>query len=73
MVFLGPLLIQVLKLDIKRISRTQTIKIVKKYDHVFPINYLSNYCKYFNINKKQFFKILDSHKNNFFFLTKIKS
>ena len=51
----------------KRISRTQAIKIVKKYDHVFPINYLSDYCKYFNINKKEFFKILDSHKNNFLF------
>ena len=51
----------------KRISRTQAIKIVKKYDHIFPVNYLRDYCKYFNINKKQFFKILDFHKNKFLF------
>ena len=51
----------------KRISRTQAIKIVKKYDHVFPTNYLRDYCKYFYINKKQFFKILDYHKNKVLF------
>ena len=51
----------------KRISRTQAIEIVKKYDHVFPTNYLRDYCKYFYINKKQFFKILDYHKNKVLF------
>jgi N-acetyl sugar amidotransferase len=46
-----------------RITREKAINITKKFDHIFPSNYIKNYCKYFKINQKSFFEILDNHKN----------
>ena len=45
------------------IDRAKGLKIVEKYDHIFPIEYLSDYLKYFKMSKKEFFKILQSFVN----------
>ena len=46
-----------------RLTKNQAIKITKKYDHLFPKEYLKDYCRYFNISKKNFFSILLKHTN----------
>ena len=45
------------------IDRAKGLKIVEKYDHIFPIEYLNDYLKYFKMSKKEFFEILQSFVN----------
>ena len=56
----------------KKLTRKQAIKIVKKYDRIFPKNYLSDYCKYFNMTQKNFIKILHKFINKDIFEIKNK-
>ena len=44
-------------------DRAIGLKIIEKYDHIFPIEYLNDYLKYFKMSKKEFFKILQSFVN----------
>ena len=47
----------------KKLTRKEAIKIVKKYDHIFPKKYTKIYCDYFNLSKKKFDLILNKSKN----------
>ena len=47
----------------KRLSRKSAIQIVKKTDHIFPMEFLNKYLKYFKIKKEIFIKILENHVN----------
>ena len=38
-------------------------KIIKKYDQEIPIKDIINFCKYIDISKKEFFEIVDMHRN----------
>ena len=42
----------------KKMSRKKAIKIVKKYDHIFPKSFMSDYCEYFQMSKNQFLNTL---------------
>ena len=46
-----------------RITRKHAKKIVNKYDSIFPNEYLTDYCKYFKMNKKQFLQTLEKFRN----------
>ena len=39
-------------------SRAKGLKIMEKYDHIFPLEYLNDYLKYFKMSKNEFVKIL---------------
>ena len=56
----------------KRMSREVGMRIVKKFDSVFPSEYLNDYCKYFSMTKKEFFYTLQKFKNKSIFNNKIK-
>lgn len=56
----------------KRISRSKAFNIVKKYDGVFPSDYLSDYCKYFKVTKREMLKILEKFRNKSIFNLKTK-
>ena len=56
-----------------RISREEGLKLVKKYDHVFPKEYIKDYCKYFNMNKTNFLKTVNKFKNKSIFRKNYKS
>ena len=56
----------------KKLSRLKAIKIVKKYDSIFPETFTKDYCNYFNMTKKRFFKILYKFINKDIFQIKNK-
>ena len=56
----------------KRISREKGLKMVKKYDHVFPKEYINDYCKYFKMNKIDFIKTVNKFKNKAIFTKNYK-
>ena len=53
-------------------SRKNGLKIVKKFDHIFPLQYLNDYCKYFKMSKKEFFKTVNKFKNKAIFTKNYK-
>lgn len=58
--------------DIRRgiITREKAINLVKKYDGIFPEQYLSNYLEYFEMTKDEFDAILDKWANKDLFVKK---
>ena len=46
-----------------RMTREEGIEIVKKHDGLFPQEYLNEYLNYFELNEKEFWKIIDSFRN----------
>ena len=56
----------------KRMSRKQGLKIVKKYDHIFPSKYTNDYCNYFKMSKRVFFENVDKFKNKSIFTKNYK-
>ena len=53
-----------------KMSRKKAIKIVKKYDHIFPHSFTDDYCKFFKMDKKKFFKSLEKFINEDIFIKK---
>ncbi len=51
----------------KRISRRLGLKKVKQFDHVFPSEYLSDYCDYFNMTRTELIKNVMKFKNKSIF------
>lgn len=51
----------------KRMTRNDGLKIVKRYDHIFPKEHLNDYCKYFKMNKREFFNTVNKFKNKSIF------
>ena len=47
----------------KRFTIKEGKEIIKKYDNVFPNEFLNDYLKYFKMSKTQFFKVLKSFVN----------
>jgi N-acetyl sugar amidotransferase len=47
----------------QRLKRKSAIQIVKQKDHIFPLEFLNKYLKYFNMKKKMFIKILTNKIN----------
>jgi N-acetyl sugar amidotransferase len=56
----------------RRISRKKAIKIVKKFDGIMPKSYISDYCNYFKMTKKNFFKTIHKFINKDIFIVKKK-
>ena len=44
-------------------DRNQAKNLVNLYDETFPEQFLEIYLKYFKMNKKQFFNVLDKFAN----------
>ena len=44
-------------------DREKGLKLVEKYDHIFPAEYLNDYLKYFKMSKQEFFKTLQTFVN----------
>lgn len=47
----------------KKIDRSEGVELIKKYDSEFPEKYFLDFLKYININKKEFWKIVDSFRS----------
>lgn len=47
-----------------RMTRDEGVEIVKKIDGEFPLEYLEEYLKYFEMNEKEFWAVVDKHANN---------
>ena len=46
-----------------RMTRQQSVELVKKYDGIFPEKYLQDFLNYFEMTEKEFFQIIDSLAN----------
>lgn len=46
-----------------RITRKKGIELVKKYDGEFPEEYLTDYLKYYEMNKREFFDVINSFRS----------
>ena len=46
-----------------RMTREEGIKLTKKYDGEFPLEYLNDYLKFYEMTKKQFFNVVDSFRS----------
>ena len=47
----------------KKISRSEAKKIIEKYDGVCDQKYIDHFCKYLEINKDEFWKVISSQVN----------
>jgi N-acetyl sugar amidotransferase len=47
----------------EKITRKEAVNLVKKFDGEFPDRYLSEFCEYINITKKEFYEIVDSFRS----------
>ena len=45
------------------INRSDGIKLVKKYDHLFPESYLIDYLNYFDMDESKFFNTCEKFRN----------
>ena len=52
----------------QRLKKKSAIEIVKKKDHIFPLEFLNKYLKYLKIEKKLFIKNLRSNFNRKIFI-----
>ena len=52
-------------IEIRRgaMSRDQAINLVKLYDHLFPKIYIKDYLKYYELDKKEFNRVIDKFAN----------
>lgn len=48
---------------IDRMSRDDGIKMIEKYDEVYPIEYEEKYLKYYNLTKKELYAVFDKFAN----------
>jgi len=46
-----------------RMSREQAIELVKRYDGIFPDEYLQDYLDYFKMTEKEFWNVVDSYRS----------
>lgn len=53
-------------IEIRRgaMMRDQAVNLVRLYDGAFPFDYLDHYLDYYQLDKAEFFNILDSHCNH---------
>lgn len=47
----------------KHLTRSEGLKIVKKYDGEYPMRNLKQVLEYYNLNKKELDEIIDKHRN----------
>ncbi len=47
----------------KKLTRKKAIKIVKKYDKIFPTRFIKDYCDYFKMNKEKLIKTTNKFIN----------
>ena len=46
-----------------KITRSEAVNLVKKFDGEFPAKYLKEFCEYINITEKEFYEIVDSFRS----------
>ena len=61
-------------IDVKmgKLSIEEAKNIIKKYDHIFPSQYLKSYLTYFDMTEQEFWSICESHRNKDIFELKDK-